>query len=95
MLGVLFADQWSIHHSRVFCTRWNGTEKAGAAQDALDDSEFTGSLINLFDETMAFIKRNSKRGWRKEKDHRIELPDYPERAVEEGLVNALIHRSYI
>lgn len=93
--GVLFADQWSIHHSRVFCTRWNGTEKAGSAQDALDDSEFTGSLINLFDETMAFIKRNSKRGWRKEKDQRIELPDYPERAVEEGLVNALIHRSYI
>ena len=92
---VLYADQWSIHHSRVFCTRWNGTEKAGSTQDALDDSEFTGSLINLFDETMTFIKRNSKRGWRKEKDQRIELPDYPERAVEEGLVNALIHRSYI
>lgn len=37
--GVLFADQWNIHHSRVFCTRWNGLEKADSAQDALDDAE--------------------------------------------------------
>ena len=44
---------------------------------------------------MEFIKRNVKKGWRKDKTKRIELPDYPERAVEEGLANALIHRSYV
>lgn len=93
--GVLFADQWNVHHSRVFCTRWNGLEKANSAQEALDDAEYTGSLIDLFDNSMAFIKKNSHNGWRKEKNKRIELPDYPERALEEGLVNALIHRSYL
>ena len=93
--GVLFADQWNVHHSRVFCTRWNGLEKSNSVQDALDDSEFTGSILDLFDDTMAFIRHNSKKGWKKEKDKRIELPDYPERAVEEGLANALIHRSYL
>lgn len=93
--GVLLADQWNIHHSRVFCTRWNGLDKAGSIQDALDDDEFTGSILTLFDNTMAFIKKNSQRGWRKDKDQRIELPDYPERALEEGIVNALIHRSYL
>ena len=93
--GVLFADQWNIHHSRVFCTRWNGLDKADTVQDALDDAEYTGSLLDLFNDSMFFIKKNTKKGWRKEKDQRIELPDYPERALEEGLVNALIHRSYL
>ncbi|MBQ6503968.1 MAG: putative DNA binding domain-containing protein [Flexilinea sp.] len=93
--GILFADQWNIHHSRIFCTRWNGLEKANSVQDALDDAEYTGGLLELYDNTMSFIASNTKKGWRKEEDKRVELPDYPERALEEGLVNALIHRSYL
>ena len=26
--GILFADQWNIYHSRVFCTRWKGIKKS-------------------------------------------------------------------
>lgn len=36
------------------------------------------------------MRRNSKKAWRKTPGNRLE---YPERAVEEGLVNALIHRN--
>lgn len=46
------------------------------------------AYIELYDSTMAFIKNNTKKGWRKDSDKRVELPDYPERALEEGLVNA-------
>ena len=42
-----------------------------------------------------FVRRNSKKAWRKTSDNRLEYPEYPERAVEEGLVNALIHRNYL
>lgn len=41
------------------------------------------------------MRNNSKKAWRKVGDGRIEMPDYPERAVLEGIVNALIHRSYM
>ncbi|MDO5096183.1 MAG: ATP-binding protein [Peptostreptococcaceae bacterium] len=32
--------------------------------------------------------------WKKGPIYRIEYPEYPERAVQEGIVNALIHRDY-
>ena len=62
--GILFADLWNIHHSRIFCTRWNGLEKANSTQDALNDADYTGGLIELYDSTMSFIKNNTKKGWR-------------------------------
>ena len=68
---------------------------ASGRQDALDDAEFTGSLVSLLQEGEAFVKRNSHKGWFKASDKRIELPDYPERSVTEGIVNALIHRNYM
>ena len=91
----LLADNCPIYQSRLFCTRWNGLTKASGLQDALDDAEYTGSLVSLLQEGEAFVKRNSHKGWFKEPDRRVELPDYPERSVTEGIVNALIHRDYL
>ena len=93
--GALLADNCPIYQSRLFCTRWNGLDKASGLQDALDDAEYTGSLVSLLQEGEAFVKRNSHKGWYKESDRRVELPDYPERSVTEGIVNALIHRNYM
>jgi len=63
--------------------------------DALDDKEFSGSLVSLLQNGTEFLKNNSKMKWKKVGDGRIDLPDYPERSVLEGLVNALIHREYL
>ena len=63
--------------------------------EALDDEEISGSLINQLQEGLAFVRRNSRKMWHKSPDGRVELPDYPEDSVLEGLVNALIHRSYL
>jgi predicted HTH transcriptional regulator len=93
--GALLADNCPIYQSRLFCTRWNGLTKASGLQDAIDDAEYTGSLVTLLQEGEAFVKRNSHKGWYKEGDRRVELPDYPERSVTEGIVNALIHRNYM
>jgi ATP-dependent DNA helicase RecG len=84
-----------VRHSRVFCTRWNGLDKAGGLIDAIDDEEYSGSLITLLQESLGFVRRNSKKAWRKTGDGRIEYPEYPETAVLEGIVNAIIHRDYL
>lgn len=92
--GALLADESPVRHSRLFCTRWNGNTKAAGIIDALDDKEYAGGLVSLLQAGTDFVKNNSKKAWRKVGDGRIEMPDYPERAVLEGIVNALIHRSY-
>ena len=92
--GALLADETPVRHSRLFCTRWNGLTKASGIVDALDDKEYTGSLVTLLQAGTDFVRNNSKKAWRKVGDGRIEMPDYPDRAVLEGVVNALIHRNY-
>lgn len=92
--GALLADESPVRHSRLFCTRWNGNTKAAGVIDVLDDKEYTGGLVSLLQAGTDFVKNNSKKAWHKVGDGRIEMPDYPERAVLEGIVNVLIHRSY-
>lgn len=93
--GALLADETPVRHSRLFCTRWNGLTKASGIVDALDDKEYTGSLVTLLQAGTDVVRNNSKKAWRKVGDGRIEMPDYPDRAVLEGVVNALIHRNYL
>lgn len=93
--GALLADDSPIRWSRVFCTRWNGLDKGGGIMDALDDAEYSGSLISLLNEGVAFIKRNMKTMWKKTANSRIDMPEYCERSYFEALVNALVHRDYL
>ncbi len=92
--GALLADDSPMRHSRLFCTRWDGLDKSGGLADALDDAEFSGSLIILLQEGFGFVRRNMKKPWKKTADVRIEMPEYCERSVFEALVNALVHRDY-
>ena len=93
--GALLADESPVIQSRIFCTRWNGNTKASGLMDAIDDEEYSGSLISMLQEGMKFIMRNNRKAWRKTPTNRLEYLDYPKRAVTEGLVNALIHRDYL
>lgn len=88
--GALFADDCPLWQSRLYCTRWDGTEKG----DAINDAEFTGNVLMLLREAINFVKSNTKRGWEKLSNGRKNKPEYAERAILEAMVNHFIHRDY-
>lgn len=93
--GALLADESPLRHSRLFCTRWNGLDKTSGIMEALDDKEYSGSLVTLLQDGEKFVKNNTKKRWKKVSDGRMEMPDIPERAALECIVNGLIHRDYL
>ena len=92
--GLLLSDECELLQSRVFCTRWIGNSKGKRSINASDDKEYSGNIIMLLKEAISFVKSNSKKAWKIEGVNRIEFIDYPEGAVREALVNALVHRDY-
>jgi len=92
--GLMFSDECPLLQSRVFCTHWDGLDKSGGVDDAVDDKEFEGDIISQLMSSHEFIKMNSKVRWKKMSNHRINKPDYADRAVFEALANALMHRDY-
>ena len=52
------------------------------------------NLVLLLKYGMDFIKNYTMSGWVKMPNYRLNLPDYSDRAIFEGLVNHLIHRDY-
>lgn len=79
--GALLADDSPIRHSRLFCARWYGLDKASGIMGALDDKEYSGSLVSLLQNGTEFVKNNTKKRWKKTGSGRIEMPEYPEQAV--------------
>ena len=92
--GLLFADDSPLLQCRVFCTRWDGLDKSGGVDDAIDTEAFDGDIISQLKNSHNFVRLNSKVRWKKMPDHRINKPDYADRAIFEALVNALMHRDY-
>ena len=52
-------------------------------------------LAVVFQNTLSFIERNTKTGWRKTPNGgREEVRAYPKEAIRESMVNAITHRDY-
>lgn len=86
-LGALISDQCA-HTTKVAvfsdeeCTSFR------------DSKEFGGSVLNQFDKTIEYLSLCNKTAAVIKGIERIEKSDYPEEAIREALLNALIHRDY-
>lgn len=65
-----------------------------ADDEALVAESIRGNVPDAIDTAVSFIRKNTRRTPRVVGLKRIELPEYPEAALREALVNALAHRDY-
>ncbi|RJQ26650.1 winged helix-turn-helix transcriptional regulator [Candidatus Parcubacteria bacterium] len=82
--------------ARVRFLKYEGTEeKTGTELNLIKDKIFTGPLKNLLDNTIEFVKTQVKDYSRLGADGKFEtIKEYPDFAIEEGIVNSVIHRDY-
>ncbi len=59
-----------------------------------DAKEFTGSIFQQLDDTYAYLNLCNRTAYRFQGLERVEIPDYPNEALREALLNALVHREY-
>lgn len=86
-LGLLISDQ-CVHTIKMAVF---GADSKSSFQDR---REFTGSLLKQLVEAFDFIQRYNRLKSEIQGLHRIDSHDYPEEAVREALLNALVHRDY-
>lgn len=92
-VGVLFFAKdidFLLNHTRVVCVLYRGREKV----DILDKKDFTGNIVANIDNALLFVKRHTKVRLKIEHLQHEEIPDYPEVALREAIVNAVCHRDY-
>lgn len=89
---MLFAEdpQRFIGQAEVACVRFKGTDVVSY----LDRRDLRGPLYQLVDDAEQFIYRHMKVGRRIEGFVGVEYREYPQEAVREALVNAVVHRDY-
>ena len=59
-----------------------------------DSKEFSGSIFKQLDDTYSYLMLCNRNASAFHGLERIDLPDYPEEAIREALLNALVHRDY-
>lgn len=59
-----------------------------------DAKEFSGSIFKQLDETFSYLMLCNRTSMKFRGLERIEESDYPEEAIREALLNALVHRDY-
>ncbi|RLB82320.1 MAG: hypothetical protein DRH17_06340 [Deltaproteobacteria bacterium] len=90
LFGTDTARQRYFPDARVSCARFRGTDKA----EFIDRMDIDGGVLNAVEEVPRFIRRNTRLAAKIETMRRRDIPEYPEVAIREVLVNAIAHADY-
>ena len=91
--ALLFAKnpQRFVPEAQVKCARFRGTTSV----EFLDEQTLNGNLLTQPDVALAFVARNTQQRIHiTGRAERETIPEYPEAAIREAVVNAICHRDY-
>lgn len=75
----------------ITCARFKGNDRS----TVIDRADIYGSLVKQVEESMKFLKRNIRLGYKfTGKPAREEIREYPLEALREAIINAVMHRDY-
>jgi ATP-dependent DNA helicase RecG len=70
------------------------TEEAPSGERFLDNRKFEGTIKNIIDDATAYVMASMRKGSLIRGITRQDIPEYPEVALREAIVNAVAHRDY-
>lgn len=92
--GILFSDRSISKNANMTCTTWPSLNKG--SKDYIDSKSYTGSLISLIYDAIAYVSSVTyfQFGGEKVGLHRVDTGSFSLLALREAIVNALAHRDY-
>lgn len=91
---LLFGKKASLKSSQFYtaAVSWYGTSIAGV--EYRESEDIYGNVIRQYKDGMAFIKRQLRKLQKDQDFNTLGILEIPEEALQEALVNAIIHRNY-
>lgn len=90
--ALLFADDYGEKKTEVQCSVFSGFNKG--SERIVTINRFHGNIISVINYIMEFVTQRMNRSMIKLGDTRKNIDAYPQRALFEGVINAVAHRDY-
>jgi ATP-dependent DNA helicase RecG len=91
MLMFGYDPQLHLPQSELVCVKYADTQ---GVRTYIDRKNFSGRLPELTDKASRFIKQYVRVGGTIRGFYRVDEPEYPDGALREAIVNAVVHRDY-
>jgi len=90
--ALLFADGYNEKKTEVQCSVFSGFNKG--SERIITINRFSGNIISVINYILEFVAQRMNHSIVKLGDTRKNIDAYPQRALFEGIINAVAHRDY-
>ena len=90
--AVLFTDDYEGKKTEVLCSLFSGFNKG--SERIITVNRVHGSITDTIDYVMNFVNQRMNHSMIKTSNGRINIDAFPQRALFEGVINAVVHRDY-